>query len=284
MISDIFFESLNLGVEIKLVQRSKDKQVYYVKDGERYGYYLKVYDTKKYDIYALERLSKLLQDNDVACSKIEIVSCNEKYGLIREEKCKGFCLAESSDENFGKIMHSVGNKIAALNSIRLKKAEDIIPILELKSVCAKEIYKNIFNYINIFCFCDEKDRLFYSKCKQMIEEELRIDECYFSHNDLNLFHIFSFNSMCSGLIDFDMLSRGGAHLNISQVFFSIINTKFEIYGADLLAGYNEGLKSYKKCSVEMIVSYLWVYLMWKITVCINHDKKDALDFYNMKLI
>lgn len=276
---DSLFE--NLETEYELIHRSKYKQVYYV-NHERNSYYLKVYNTKKYDIYALERLNRLLMYNDIICPKIEILSINEQYGLIREEKCNGTCLADVNDENLGKLMYSVGNRIASLNLLRYENAEDIIPMWEYKTVCAIDIYENIFNYIDKYYLFEANDRLFYCKCKQMIEIDLKIEKCHFSHNDLNLFHIFSLNSKCSGLIDFDMLSKGGAHLNISQAFFSIIDTRFELYGKYLLAGYNDGMESYKKCSAEMIFSYLWVYLLWKICVCINQNKKDALDYYTMK--
>ncbi len=269
--------------DIKILKYNDDKIVIRAIEDNQTVYY-KFYNSMIYDCHSFYYLQKLLGKANIAFPYSFKVASLSRGFLFKEEEAQGnilFLLSPNTD--FRLIATSLGKKLGALDLIKIKDVDNCIPLYQNKNKTACQILTDSYAQFDFNLLYESKiDYTHLEHSRRIIADALSVDEYItLTHNDINIWHLFFNESECSGIIDFDMASRGLICSNLAQSIFTLINTRFEFMIESVLKGYSYSNHINDFIS-ELIISYIHAYSLWKINNSLKHRKMDAFDFYYQK--
>ncbi len=268
---------------IKVLKYNNNKCVICANEDNQIVYY-KFYNSSIYDCHSYPCLHKLLSEANIAFPYSDRVASLRIGYLFKEETAQGdnlVFLAPSLD--FQSIGTSLGKKLGVLDLIKIKDIDNYIPLYRNKSKPANQMQADIFAQFDFNLLSESRiDYSHLEKAQKVITDALAVDEFItLTHNDINIWHLFFNESEFSGIIDFDMASRGLICSNLAQSVYSLINTRFEFIVENVFKGYSyvNYIDNYKS---EIIISYIYLYSLWKINNSLKHHDLDAFEFHYQK--
>lgn len=267
----------------KVLKYNDDKCVICANENNQILYY-KFYNSTIYDCHSFAFLHKLLSDADIAFPRSDRVASLKKGYLFKEEAAQGDNLVFlASNKDFQMIATSLGKKLGVLDLINIEDFDCYIPLYRNKNKPASQIQANNYAQFDFNLLSESRiDFKYLEKARKVIKDALAVNEFItLTHNDINIWHLFFNESGFSGIIDFDMASRGLICSNLAQSVFSLINTRFESMIENVFKGYSHA-NYIDNSKSELIISYIYLYSLWKINNSLRHNDLDAFDFYYQK--